>query len=231
MAKQNNKHLLMVIEGALFATHSPLTAQDLVKLFPEDEKPALGVVRETIQKLQSEYEGRGIHLIESASGYRFQVVEAVVPYIVKNMDEKPARYSRALLETLALIAYRQPITRGEIEDIRGVVVSSNIIQTLQEQEWIKIVGHKEVPGKPALFATTKTFLDHFGLKSLQDLPPLAELKDFDSLQLPPEMADAPQAAAPEAIAEPTIVATDNIENTVETQQTHELPELVTEDAE
>lgn len=175
--------VVRVIEGALFSSHIPLSEQDLIKLFPEGERPVLGVVREIASDLQKHYESRGIILKQVASGYRFQVSDDVVPYLMQRMEEKPARYSRALLETLALIAYRQPITRGEIEEIRGVVVSTNIVQTLQEQEWVKIVGHKDVPGKPALFATTKNFLDHFGLKTLDELPPLAELKDFEAMAI------------------------------------------------
>lgn len=198
-----------IIEGALFSAHLPLSAQDIVKLFADEEKPSLGEVRAIIQNLQSQYADHGVALTEVASGYRFQVVDEVVPYLVHHMDEKPARYSRALLETLALIAYRQPITRGEIEDIRGVVVSTNIVQTLLEQEWIRVVGHKDVPGKPALYATTKTFLDHFGLKSLEELPPLAELKDFDSLINANEGTDVGADPSQETAIpiEPTVVET------------------------
>lgn len=193
---QRKIRLQRIIEGALFSAHLPLSAQELVKLFSEEEKPSLGEVREILRMLQVHYEERGVALKEVASGFRFQVIDEVVPYLVHHLDEKPARYSRALLETLALIAYRQPITRGEIEDIRGVVVSTNIVQTLLEQEWIRIVGYKEVPGKPALYATTKTFLDHFGLKNLEELPPLAELKDFDALMMP---TDAPAEQPAESL--------------------------------
>lgn len=173
--------LKQIIEGALFAASAPMSAEMLGKLFLDEEKPALGEIRQALTQLQAEYGNRGIELVSVSSGYRFQVAQAVAPYIAKTLEEKPARYSRALLETLALIAYRQPITRGEVEDIRGVVVSTHIIKTLHEQEWIRIVGYKEVPGKPALYATTKAFLDHFGLNNLSDLPPLAELKDLDSI--------------------------------------------------
>lgn len=180
--KKTKKEFSRIIEGLLFAASAPLTAENLVKYFEEEEKPALAMVKQILAELKTQYEGRGIELVEVASGFRFQAAKEVTPLLSKNMAEKPARYSRALLETLALIAYRQPITRGEIEDIRGVVVSSHIIKTLDEHEWIRVVGYKEVPGKPALYATTKTFLDHFGLKSLDELPPLAELKDFNSLE-------------------------------------------------
>lgn len=180
--------LIPIVEGAIFASSVPVNAQDIAKLFDDEEKPALAEIRKAIELLQKGYERRGIRLVEVASGFRFQVSEGVAPYIVKSVEDRPARYSRALLETLSLIAYRQPITRGEIEDIRGVVVSTNIIKTLDEQEWIRIVGYKDVPGKPALYATTKTFLDHFGLKSLEELPPLSELKVVDMVNLNDEVS-------------------------------------------
>jgi len=186
--------LIRIVEGAIFAAGAPLSPQDIIKLFEEEEKPAIFDVRKAIEQLQKGYEKRGINLVEVASGYRFQVAEQVAPYIAKSTEDKPARYSRALLETLALIAYRQPITRGEIEDIRGVVVSTNIIKTLDEQEWIRVVGYKDVPGKPALYATTKTFLDHFGLKSLEELPPLSELKAIETINLNDEVSTDEAAA-------------------------------------
>lgn len=158
---------------------------------PEPEKYTVAEIRQALSELTQDYENRGIHLVEVASGYRFQVATVVAPYVAKSLEEKPARYSRALLETLALIAYRQPITRGEIEDIRGVVVSTHIIKTLDEHEWIRVVGYKSVPGKPALYATTKFFLDHFGLKSLDELPPLAELKSMENLIAPEMASDIP----------------------------------------
>lgn len=181
MKKKTIEELMIIVEGLLFAAKEPLSAEALAKMFIDEVKPKAQDIKRALVQLKKNYQDKGIELCEVASGFRFQVSQAVVPYIAKNTEEKPARYSRALLETLALIAYRQPITRGEIEEIRGVVASSNIIKTLDEQGWIRVVGHKEVPGKPALYATTKGFLDHFGLKSLEDLPPLAELKDFDSL--------------------------------------------------
>jgi len=187
MGKPMNE-LIPIVEGAIFASNAPLSAQDIAKLFDEEEKPALAEIRKAIELLQKGYEKRGIRLVEVASGFRFQVAEKVAPYIARSVEDRPARYSRALLETLSLIAYRQPITRGEIEDIRGVVVSTNIIKTLDEQEWIRIVGYKDVPGKPALYATTKTFLDHFGLKSLDELPPLSELKSIEMVNLNDEVS-------------------------------------------
>ncbi len=177
---KNIDELMPIVEGVLFAASEPLTADAISKLFIDEVKPKAQDIKKVIAQLKNTYKDRGIELVEVATGFRFQVSQVVVPYIAKTIEEKPARYSRALLETLALIAYRQPITRGEIEDIRGVVVSSNIIKTLDEQGWIRVVGYKEVPGKPGLYATTKAFLDHFGLKSLEDLPPLAQLQDFDA---------------------------------------------------
>jgi len=188
----NLNGLVRIVEGVLFAASLPLSVDAIIKYFPEEERPKADAVRKALVQLRAHYEERGIKLVEVASGYRFQVADEVTPYIAQSLEEKPARFSRALLETLALIAYRQPITRGEIEDIRGVVVSTNIIKTLDELNWIRVVGHKEVPGKPALFATTKSFLDYFGLKSLEDLPPLAELQEFEMSSPPtgdPQLAD------------------------------------------
>jgi len=167
----------IIVEGILFAASTPLSVEAIAKYFPEEKRPTLAKVRDILVALKAHYQNRGIELVEVASGFRFQVTKTAAPYLLEN---KSTRYSRALLETLALIAYRQPITRGEIEDIRGVAVSTHIIKTLDEHNWIRVVGHKEVPGKPALYATTKAFLDHFGLKRLEELPPLAPLKDFDT---------------------------------------------------
>lgn len=176
----NNKiELQRRIEAALFAFGKALDENAIIKLFPEGQEPALGEVREALAELVAHYETRGVVLKKIASGYRFQVAFDVAPDIQGLWQEKPQKHTRAFLETLALIAYRQPITRAEIEDIRGVQVSSNIIRQLLELEWIRVVGHKEVPGKPELFATTKAFLDHFSLDSLEALPPLSELRDLD----------------------------------------------------
>lgn len=177
-----SSELTTLIEGLLFYSAQPLTAEAIGRIITEEgKKPALGKIRQALTALKAQYENRGIELVEVASGYRFQVAGPAISYVSKTLEERPARFSRALLETLALIAYRQPITRGEIEDIRGVVVSTQIIKTLDELEWIRIVGYKDVPGKPGLYATTKTFLDHFGLKSLDELPPLAALEDFANI--------------------------------------------------
>lgn len=173
--------LRQIVEGALLAAGKPLQPADLVALFDADERPSLEAVRTALAEIGASCAGRGFELREVASGFRFQVVQSVAPWIARLWDEKPQRYSRALLETLALIAYRQPITRGDIEEIRGVAVASNIMKTLLEREWVRIVGHKDVPGRPAMYATTRRFLDYFNLQNLDDLPPLAELRDLDSL--------------------------------------------------
>ena len=174
-------NLQALLEAILLAAAKPLTEEQLLNLFEEEERPSIDVLREALGDLQNACEMRGIELIEVASGYRFQVKQKWVPWVGKLWDEKPQKYSRALLETLALIAYRQPITRGEIEDIRGVAVSTSIFKTLlEDREWIRMVGHKEVPGRPALFATTKGFLDYFGLKSLQELPSLPDIMNLET---------------------------------------------------
>jgi segregation and condensation protein B len=149
----------------------------LQSLFLEDERPERADLLAVIAELTADYTNRGIEIAQVAGGYRVQVRAMVAPWVARLWDEKPARYSRALLETLALIAYRQPITRGEIEDIRGVAVTTQIVKTLSEREWIRVVGHRDVPGRPALYATTRKFLDYFGLRSLNDLPPLSEIRD------------------------------------------------------
>ncbi len=170
-----------IVEAALFAAGEPLSLDRLMALFDEGEQPARDLLREVLADLAADCEGRGIELKEVGSGFRYQVRQEVSAPIGRLWDERPARYSRALLETLALIAYRQPITRAEIEDIRGVTVSTNIMKTLQEREWVRVVGHRDVPGRPAMYATTRQFLDHFNLKSLGELPTLAELRDLDKI--------------------------------------------------
>jgi segregation and condensation protein B len=171
------KGLKPIVEGALFAAGGPLTLDQLQSLFLEDERPERSDLLAAVAELTADYAERGIEIAQVAGGYRVQVRASVAPWVSRLWDEKPARYSRALLETLALIAYRQPITRGEIEDIRGVAVTTQIVKTLSEREWIRVVGHRDVPGRPALYATTRKFLDYFGLRSLNDLPPLAEIRD------------------------------------------------------
>ncbi len=176
------EQLKNIIEAALLASGQNLTIDRLLTLFADEPvPPGREQICEALVLLDQEYSGRGIELHETSSGFRLQVRQTLAPWIGRLWDERPQRYSRALLETLAIIAYRQPITRGEIEDVRGVAVSSNIMKTLQEREWIRIVGHRDVPGKPGLYATTRHFLDHFNLKSLNDLPTLAELRDLDEI--------------------------------------------------
>ena len=170
-----------IIEAALFAASEPLSLDRLLSLFFDDEKPEKSTLREVLAELQQQCEGRGVELVEVASGYRYQVRQKVSQWVSRLWQERATRYSRALLETLVLIAYRQPVTRAEIEDIRGVAVSSSIMKTLQERGWARIIGHRDVPGRPGLYATTREFLDYFNLKSLDELPPLSELKDFDQI--------------------------------------------------
>jgi segregation and condensation protein B len=171
-----------IVEAALLASPQPLSLAQLGGLFPEEAPPPPGSLEQAVAELMEQNAQRGITLIEVASGFRFQVDSELQPWVSRLWAERPARYSRALLETLALIAYRQPITRGEIEQIRGVAVSSHIIKTLEEREWIRVLGHRDVPGRPALFGTTRGFLDYFGLKSLDQLPPLTELQDLPDLE-------------------------------------------------
>jgi segregation and condensation protein B len=174
--------LKRIVEAALLAAPQPLTVAQLADLFGEGEAPPADDIRRALHTLQEDCAVRGVELIEVASGFRYQVRSDVYPHIARLWAEKPPRYSRALLETLALIAYRQPITRGEIESIRGVAVNTQIIRTLEEREWIRVVGHRDVPGKPALFGTTRAFLDYFNLKSLDQLPTLAALQDLPELE-------------------------------------------------
>ena len=168
-----------IVEGAIFAADAPLDRDAMLMLFDEGDRPDKAVLGKILEELTESYVERGIELKEVASGFRFQVRQEMGPWVSRLWQEKAPRYSRAILETLALMAYRQPITRGEIEEIRGVAVSSQIIRTLLERGWARIVGHRDVPGRPAMFATTRQFLDYFDLKSLEDLPSLAEIKDLD----------------------------------------------------
>jgi segregation and condensation protein B len=177
------EQLKPVIEAALLASSQPMTIHQLGDLFNETDDVAQEQIARVLEALAEDCSGRGVELKEVASGFRYQVRQDVHPWISRMWTEKPSRYSRALLETLALIAYRQPITRPEIEQIRGVVVSSNIIKTMEEREWIRVVGYRDVPGKPALFGTTRAFLDYFNLKSLDQLPPLSEIRDMEDPQL------------------------------------------------
>ena len=170
----------MIIEGLLLASSRPLSLKEIAQVFDESERPDKKELKKTIAIIETECSDRGFELQEVASGYRFQVKQELSTWVGKLWDERPPRYTRALLEILALIAYKQPITRGDIEEIRGVSVSPSIVRTLIDREWVRVVGHRDVPGRPAMFATTKTFLDYFNLKSLQDLPPVSEIKELDN---------------------------------------------------
>lgn len=173
--------LRKIVEGAILATAQPMTIARILELFDEEVAPAKDEVLAALQDIQADSAERGFELKEVASGWRFQVREETAPWVNRLWEEKPQKYSRALLETLALIAYRQPITRGDIEEIRGVAVSSHIMKTLMERDWVKVVGHRDVPGRPSLYATTRQFLDYFNLKNLEDLPSLSEIRDLDEL--------------------------------------------------
>ena len=177
----NSDLIKKIVEGALMAAGKSLDINHLERLFEDDERPPRDQIKAVLEEIDDDCRGRGFELKQTASGYRFQVQQELATWVNRLWEEKPKRYSRAMLETLSLIAYRQPLTRGDIELVRGVAVSSEIIKTLQEREWIRVVGYRDVPGKPALFATTKQFLDYFNLKSLDDLPALGEIKDLTEL--------------------------------------------------
>ncbi|MGY0504194.1 SMC-Scp complex subunit ScpB [Luteimonas sp. e5] len=183
-----------IVEAALLASSHPLTVAQIEALFTLDDPVPEGAVRNALEQLQGECAGRGVELVEVASGWRYQVCRDVHPWVARLWTERQTRYTRATLETLALIAYRQPITRGEIEQIRGVATNSQIIRTLEERDWIRVVGHRDVPGRPELLGTTKGFLDYFGLKKLDELPPLSELKDFGELDPQLDLETAPITA-------------------------------------
>ena len=197
------RELAPLLEAFLLASGKPQSMERLFELFEEGERPEPPVFKKALAILGKSCEGRAFELKEVASGYRLQIREKFSPWVGRLWEERPQRYSRAMLETMALIAYRQPITRGEIEDVRGVAVNSNIVKTLLEREWIRIVGYREVPGRPAMFATTKAFLDHFNLQNLDDLPPLAELRElepepmleFDDAPVPPSLQALADASA------------------------------------
>jgi segregation and condensation protein B len=179
----NHQYVKNVVEAALLAAGRPLTLEELMSVFDERDGSIADEVKSALATLGQEYETRGLELLEVASGFRIQIRAAVAQPVARLWQERPAKYSRALLETLALIAYRQPITRGEIEQIRGVAVNPNIVKTLHERNWIRVVGHRDVPGKPELLGTTREFLDYFSLKKLDDLPTLAQLKELEDLRV------------------------------------------------
>ena len=181
------------IEAALLAAGRPLTVQQLQDLFDGRSAPDKPRIRKAIEALEEDYADRGLTIAEVASGFRLQIKGAMAERLHKLWEERPPRYSRALFETLALVAYRQPITRGEIEEVRGVTVSTNIMRSLLEREWIRVVGHRDVPGRPAMFGTTRQFLDYFGLKKLDDLPPLADMSDWESLRVQLDLPEVDEA--------------------------------------
>jgi segregation and condensation protein B len=174
-----NMEIKRIVEAIIFAANRPMTVKQIQQVFPEIEQPETIEILGAIESITEDYRDRPIELKHVASGYRFQVRQELSRWVSRLFEEKPPRYSRALLETLAIIAYRQPVTRGDIEDIRGVSVSTSIIQTLLEREWIKVVAHKEAPGRPGLYGTTKQFLDYFNVTTLNDLPTLQEIQDLD----------------------------------------------------
>ncbi len=181
------KKIKTIVEASLMAAGRPLSVDALQAVFGDFSRPERQEIRDAVKALQEDYEHRAIEIKEVASGYRVQVRTRHTEYISRLWDERPPRYSRALLETLALIAYRQPITRGEIEEVRGVSVSTNIVRTLLERNWVRVVGHRDVPGRPAMFGTTKEFLDYFGLRKLDELPSLRELQDIEDLSVQLEL--------------------------------------------
>ncbi len=236
-----------IVEGAIMAAETPLSVDQLMQLF-EDDGPERSDVREALKEIEQDCEGRGYELKQVASGYRFQVRSDYGEWVARLWKEKPPRYSRALLETLALVAYKQPITRGDIEEIRGVAVSTNIMRTLVEREWVRIVGHRDVPGQPALYATTKEFLDYFNLRSLDELPTLAEIKDMtkvnEELDMEEELievrtlevdAEEQEAVAGlddtdlDAVSEQVENIQQNIKNLFEPDEPEEDPEGLDED--
>lgn len=187
------EQLKSIIEAALLASAQPLNVQQLRDLFVAEDEVGPGQIGAALEALAADCTGRGVELAEVASGYRYQVRQDIHPWIKRMWTERPSTYSRAMLETLALIAYRQPITRPEIEQIRGVMVSSSMIKTMEEREWVRVVGYRDMPGKPALYGTTRAFLDYFNLKSLDQLPPLSAIRDMEDPQL---RLDNPDAAIP-----------------------------------
>ncbi|WXL27331.1 SMC-Scp complex subunit ScpB [Ectopseudomonas mendocina] len=210
------QELASLLEAFLLASGKATSLERLYELFEEGERPEPDVFKQALEHLSKSCEGRAFELVEVASGYRLQVRERFAPWVGRLWEERPQRYSRAMLETLALIAYRQPITRGEIEDVRGVAVNSQIVKTLLEREWIRVVGYRDVPGKPAMFATTRSFLDHFNLKSLDELPPLAALREMEP---EPVLAFEVDPAVPEGLQARADLAAADEENPEESEET------------
>jgi segregation and condensation protein B len=224
---EHDLNLAPILEASLLASTLPMSTAQLLAIFG-DSPPKPGSIEQTLTELKAACEGRGVELVEVASGWRYQVKAEVHPYVARLWTERQSKYTRATLETLALIAYRQPITRGEIEQIRGVSVSATMIKSLEEREWIRVLGHRDVPGRPELFGTTKTFLDYFGLKSLDQLPPLAELKEYPELE--PQLSfDISEPMPAQASFEPMpSVDTPETETKPETESSPESVETTTD---
>jgi segregation and condensation protein B len=216
MNEQDLKH---VIEATLLAAGRPVTTAQLGDLFDERERPTDEQLKAALDLLAADYATRGIELVEVASGWRIQVRARTADIVSRLWQERPSRYSRALLETLALVAYRQPITRSEIEEIRGVSISSTIMRTLQERNWIRVVGHREVPGRPELLGTTREFLDYFGLRSLDQLPTLAELKDVETIGVQLELTGGEAAQSAEGTPAEQIAEDAPAEQVAELEET------------
>ena len=214
----NSEMLRKIIEGAIMAAGKPIDIARLETLFEESDCPPRDQIRAALEEIQADCEERGFELVQVASGYRFQVRQQLSDWVNRLWEEKPKRYSRAMLETLALIAYRQPLTRGDIEAVRGVAVSSDIIKSLQERDWVRIVGHRDVPGRPALYATTKQFLDYFNIKSLEYLPTLGDIKDFSELDPDLELALAAVPAKMPSAANDDLTVADNVDFELHQQQ-------------
>jgi len=223
------QQLKNIVEAALLAAGTPVTVDQLRALFGDESGPEKQEIRAALKELQAEYEGRGIEIREVASGFRVQVRGNMTQWLSKLWEERPPRYSRALMETLSIIAYRQPVTRGDIEEIRGVSVTSNIIRTLLEREWIKVLGHRDVPGKPAMFGTTRDFLDYFDLKKLDDLPPLAELAQLEPVSVQLQLETEEEIAQGEAPADADESSAEDVaENDVADENNDTDPEAVSE---
>jgi len=230
----SDEQLKQILEAALMAAGEPLTIDKMMSLFVEEkEPPTRDAVKAALKQIEQESETRGIELKKVSSGYRFQAKKDFSPWVSRLWEEKPARYSRALLETLVLVAYKQPITRGEVEQVRGVAVSTNIIKTLLERDWVKVVGHREVPGRPALYGTTKAFLDYFNLKSLDELPTLAEIRDLESIKpeleldleiQPPESEASAVASDEEGSSEHSVVVESELTEEIAEQDVSEVSE-------
>lgn len=218
----DKQKLSCIIEALLLASDKALSLEQIENLLhDDDDKVSKQDIKDVILALQADFAGRGMELKEIASGYRFQVRQDYAPWVSRLWEEKPSKYSRALLETLVLMAYRQPITRGEIESIRGVSVSSHIVKTLLEREWVRVIGHRDVPGKPAIYGTTREFLDYFNLKSLDELPPLSDIKDLDKIY--PELAlgvaaEETKTAEEQVATEQDVPASETTESATDEQQ-------------